>query len=219
MTAGSAEPATPGARGGRKAAPRGENRSGRPRATSRRTLERIALELFSEQGFEATTVEQIADRAGVSRRTFFRYFDTKADVLWSEFDAEVETLHELLAQAPADQPLTEAIRQAVLTANHYGVDDIAGLHTRMSVVAHVPALNAASTAHYDNWAGALAEFAARRLGLRPDDLIPQAIGFSALGVCRAAFDQWVARRDGDLISYLDIALSAWKTGFSGFEER
>ncbi|GAB3267309.1 mycofactocin system transcriptional regulator [Kineosporia babensis] len=191
-----------------------EARSGRPRATSRHNLERIALELFAEQGFDATTVEQIAEQAGVSRRTFFRYFDTKADVLWSDFDAEVASLHRLLAAAPADQPLTEAIRQAVLTANHYGVADVASLRTRMQVIAGVPAIQASSTAHYDNWAGALAAFAAQRLGQQPDDLIPQAIGFSALGVCRAAFDQWVARRDADLINYLDIALTAWKSGFS-----
>ncbi|WP_285601593.1 mycofactocin system transcriptional regulator [Kineosporia sp. NBRC 101731] len=197
---------------------RSEPRSGRPRATSRNALERIALELFTEHGFEATTVEQIADRAGVSRRTFFRYFDTKADVLWSEFDAEVQTLHRLLSEAPAGQSLTESIKQAVLTANHYGVDDVASLRARMEVVTNVPALNAASTMHYDSWAGALAEFAARRLGQQPDDLIPQAIGFSALGVCRAAFDQWVARRDADLISYLDRALSAWQTGFAGLEQ-
>ncbi|GAB6898128.1 mycofactocin system transcriptional regulator [Kineosporia succinea] len=201
----------------RSAAPN-EPRSGRPRATSRRTLERIALELFSEQGFDATTVEQIADRAGVSRRTFFRYFDTKADVLWSEFDAEVETLHRLLGEAPAGQPVTESIRQAVLAANHYGVDDVASLRARMQVISHVPAISAASTQHYDNWAGALAEFAARRLGQRADDLIPRAIGYSALGVCRAAFDQWVARRDADLISYLDIALTAWQSGFAGLED-
>src|SRR5690349_9069294 len=119
-----------------------EVRSGRPRATSRRTLERIALELFSEQGFDATTVEQISERAGVSRRTFFRYFDSKAAVLWSEFDHEVETLHRLLAEIPAEQPMTQAIRQAVLRANHYGVEDVAELRARMHVISTVPALSA-----------------------------------------------------------------------------
>ena len=118
---------------------------------------------------------------GVSRRTFFRYFDSKAAVLWSEFDHEVETLHRLLREAPAEQPMTEAIRQAVLQANHYGVDDVAELRARMHVISTVPALGASATVHYDGWAGALAEFAARRLGQQPDDLIPQAIGFSALG--------------------------------------
>jgi mycofactocin system transcriptional regulator len=191
-----------------------EVRSGRPRATSRRTLERIALNLFNEQGFDATTVEQISERAGVSRRTFFRYFDSKAAVLWSEFDQEVETLHRLLRETPPEQPMTDAIRQAVLRANHYSVDDVAELRARMHVISTVPALGASATVHYDRWAGALSEFAARRLGQQPDDLIPQAIGFSALGVCRAAFDQWVKRRDADLIEYLDVALTAWMSGFS-----
>jgi mycofactocin system transcriptional regulator len=191
-----------------------ESRSGRPRATSRRALERIALELFSEQGFDATTVEQISERAGVSRRTFFRYFDSKTAVLWSEFDQEVEALHRLLREAPPEQPMTQAIREAVLRANHYGVEDVAELRARMHVISTVPALGASATVHYDGWAGALAEFAARRLGQQPDDLIPQAIGFSALGVCRAAFDQWVKRRDADLIEYLDVALTAWMSGFA-----
>lgn len=191
-----------------------EARSGRPRATSRRVLELIALGLFNDQGFDATTVEQISERAGVSRRTFFRYFDSKAAVLWSEFDHEVETLHRLLRETPADQPMVEAIRQAVLQANHYGVDDVAELRARMHVISTVPALGASATVHYDRWAGALAEFAARRLGQQPDDLIPQAIGFSALGACRAAFDQWVKRQDVDLIEYLDVALTGWMSGFS-----
>jgi mycofactocin system transcriptional regulator len=196
-----------------------EARSGRPRATSRRKLERIALTLFNEQGFDATTVEQISERAGVSRRTFFRYFDSKAAVLWSEFDQEVQTLHQLLRDAPEQLPMAQAIRQAVLQANHYGVEDVAELRTRMHVISTVPALGASATVHYDGWAGALAEFAAQRLGQQPDDLIPQAIGFSALGVCRAAFDQWVKRQDVDLIEYLDVALTAWMNGFAAAEIR
>lgn len=194
-----------------------EPRSGRPRATSRRALERIALDLFREQGFDATTVEQISERAGVSRRTFFRYFENKAAVLWSEFDHEVETLYRLLRETPAEQPMAQAIRQAVLQANHYGVEDVADLRARMNVISTVPSLGASATVHYDGWAGALADFAARRLGQQPDDLIPQAIGFSALGACRAAFDQWVKRHDADLINYLDLALTAWMKGFAGSE--
>src|ERR1700710_1824090 len=85
-------------------------RSGRPRLTSRRAIELVALRLFDEHGFEATTVEQISEAAGVSRRTFFRYFDSKADVLWAEFDTEVQSLHALLAAAPPEQSVGAAIR-------------------------------------------------------------------------------------------------------------
>ena len=53
-------------------------RRGRPPGTSRRALELIALRLFTEQGFEETTIDQIAAEAGISRRGFFRYFDSKA---------------------------------------------------------------------------------------------------------------------------------------------
>jgi TetR/AcrR family transcriptional regulator, regulator of mycofactocin system len=195
-----------------------EGRSGRPRLTSRRTLERIALELFLAQGYEETTVEQISDLAGVSRRTFFRYFDNKAAVIWSEFDTEVATLRQLLADADPQQSIGAAIKQAVLAANHYGLADVAALRGRMLTISTVPALGASASVHYDAWATALAEFVGKRLGQPADALIPQTVGFSALGACRAAFDQWVKRHDSDLISYLDAALSAWKAGFATLGE-
>jgi hypothetical protein len=94
------------------------------------------------------------------------------------------------------------------------VDDVGELRARMQVIANTPAIGASANLHYDAWAGALAAFAARRLGQDAHDLIPQAIGFSALGVCRAAFDRWLGLRDTDLITYLDAALTAWTTGFA-----
>ena len=69
-----------------------EPRRGRPPGTSRRELELIALRLFTQQGFDNTTIEQIAAEAGVSKRTFFRYFSSKSSVLWSEFDHEVDVI-------------------------------------------------------------------------------------------------------------------------------
>jgi AcrR family transcriptional regulator len=62
------------------------------------------LRLFTERGFHETTVDQIAAEAGVSRRTFFRYYDAKAEVLWAEFDNEVATIRATLAEAPGDVP-------------------------------------------------------------------------------------------------------------------
>jgi TetR/AcrR family transcriptional regulator, regulator of mycofactocin system len=93
-------------------------RRGRPPTTSRRELQVIALRMFTECGFEATTIEQIAAEAGVSERTFFRYFTTKASVLWSEFETEVQTIRSTLAGVPDEVPMMDAIRGAVVAANH-----------------------------------------------------------------------------------------------------
>ena len=109
-------------------------RRGRPPRTSARELELIALRLFAEQGFEETTVDQIAAGAGVSRRAFFRYFDSKAGVLWGAFDSEVATIRDLLAGMPGDLPVMEAVRRAVLAANHYQAADVPELRARMSLI-------------------------------------------------------------------------------------
>jgi AcrR family transcriptional regulator len=66
-----------------------EQRAGRPRASSRETLAEAACELFLEQGYENTAVVDITQRAGVSRSSFFNYFSSKSDVIWSGLDTRI----------------------------------------------------------------------------------------------------------------------------------
>ncbi|KHK97495.1 hypothetical protein LK09_12155 [Microbacterium mangrovi] len=66
-----------------------ESRAGRPRASSRETLAEAACELFLERGYAATSVGDIAARVGVSRSSFFNYFASKADILWSGLDERI----------------------------------------------------------------------------------------------------------------------------------
>jgi TetR/AcrR family transcriptional regulator, regulator of mycofactocin system len=192
----------------------GGPRRGRPRGTSARELELIALRLFAEQGFEETTIDQIAAAAGVSRRTFFRYYVAKSDVLWHEFDREVETIRRLLAEAPDNLPVMAAVRRAVLAANHYRAQDVPELRMRMSLIGTVPELTASAAIHYDAWERAVSDFVARRTGHPADSLYPLAVGRSVLAACRAAFDRWAARADADLTVYLDAALRALEAGFA-----
>lgn len=187
---------------------------GRPRSTSRRAIEVIALDLFTERGFDATTVDDIAAAAGVSRRTFFRYFDSKTAVLWADFETEVATITALLAGTPAEVPLMAAIRGAVVAANHYRAADVPELRTRMNLLTSVPALQASAALHYDAWERAVAAFAAHRLNKPADSLYPLAIARTTLATARAAYDNWVARADADLTIYLDAALTALSTGFA-----
>lgn len=71
-------------------------KQGRPKASSRETLAEAACELFLEKGYEATSVNDITVRAGVSRSSFFNYFDAKSDVIWSGFDERIDVLTERL---------------------------------------------------------------------------------------------------------------------------
>ncbi|PWB96915.1 TetR/AcrR family transcriptional regulator [Salinibacterium hongtaonis] len=88
---------------------------GRPPAASREMLQDAAFELFLENGYAGTTVEHIAQRAGVSRNTFFNYFEAKGDVFWVEFDEAIDAAQADLASIQASDPLA-AIRHALLHA-------------------------------------------------------------------------------------------------------
>lgn len=74
-----------------------ESRVGRPKVSSRETIAEAACELFLERGYEQTTVADIALRAGVGRSSFFNYFASKADVLWSGFDERADAARAALA--------------------------------------------------------------------------------------------------------------------------
>ena len=187
---------------------------GRPRGTSARALELIALDLFTSNGFDETTVDEIAAAAGVSRRTFFRYYESKAAVLWHEFDHEVAALRAAFENVPSDVALMEAIRQAVTVVNHYGAEDIPELRARMTLIGTVPALQASATPHYDAWEQIIIDFAARRLGESPESLIPRAIGRATLASCRAAYEQWITSPDTVLADHIDRVLTALANGFA-----
>jgi mycofactocin system transcriptional regulator len=189
-------------------------RRGRPPGTSRRELEVIALRLFTEQGFDETTIDQIATEAGINKRSFFRYFGSKGSVLWGAFDDEVEALRAELAEAPPDVTIMEAIRRAVVAVNHYAAADAPELRMRMNLIGSSPGLYAAASVHYDAWERAVADFVARRVGQPADSLYPLAVGRATLASCRAAYDRWVARADTNLTVYLDAALTALAAGFA-----
>jgi len=189
-------------------------RRGRPPGTSRRQLELIALRLFTERGFNDTTIDDIADAAKVSRRTFFRYFDSKAAVLWSDFDREVAALREAFDALPVGIPIMDGIRQVVVGVNQYRAEDVPELRARMNLIGNVPALEASAAPHYDAWERAVSDFVAARTGLAADTLYPLSIGRTTLAACRAAYDLWATRADSDLTVYLDAALRALAEGFA-----
>ena len=81
---------------------------GRPRLSSRTTLQDAALELFLEQGYPRVSVEHITTRAGVSRATFFNYFSAKSDLLWADLDPALGAAPALAAALPVGLDAVEA---------------------------------------------------------------------------------------------------------------
>lgn len=88
-------------------------RSGRPRASSWAVLEEAAGELFLERGYARTSVVDITRRAGVSRNTFFNYFSTKSDLLWTAFDSTFGELADALVRTRGAD-LDDVVRHALL---------------------------------------------------------------------------------------------------------
>ena len=166
--------------------------------TSRAELELVALELFARDGFERTTVADIAAAAGISRRTFFRYFASKNDVVWGDFDGLLRRMEAWLTEAPADRPLLETLADAVVRFNRLPPAAVPAHRRRMSLILHVPALQAHSTLRYADWRGVVARYAARRLGVGVEELGPRLVGHVALGAAVAAYDQWLADDAGEL---------------------
>jgi len=186
---------------------------GRRPSTTRAQIARVALELFERNGFDETTVEDIAAAAGISRRTLFRYFESKRDIVWGEFDVELARLSEHLHEAPADEPLMDVLRRAVVSTNRFGAGELHELRIRVNLISTVPALVAHSAVRYAEWRRVVAEFAAERLGEEPDDLGPQTVAYAALGAAMAAFARWAHHDAENLSGEVDRALRLLATGF------
>ena len=177
-------------------------RVGRQPATSVEQLTHVALPLFIEHGFDATTIDDIASAAGIGRRTFFRYFASKNDVPWGDFDTLTDGMRAHLRSMPADLPLIDALHAAIVEFNRYPAEELPYHRQRMELLLNVPSLVAHSTLRYAAWRNAIAEFAAHRLGSEPGDLEPQTIAWASLAASLAAYEQWLRHDDADLIALL-----------------
>ena len=168
----------------------------------------MALRLFDERGFAATTVEDIASELGVARRTVFRYFPSKSDIVWGDFDQVLRRLNADLAAGDSRLPLTEWVARAVISSNAYPPEQQHELRTRMSLITGVPALQAHSMLRYAAWRQIIAEHVARRESIAPDALLPQTVGHVALGASMSAFGAWVADPSTELS---ELLTEAWST--------
>jgi AcrR family transcriptional regulator len=157
-------------------------------------LEETALRLFAERGYECVTIDDIAAEAEVSRRTFFRYFPTKEDVLFGNGTRDLERLREAMAEQPAGETPLTALRRALGVIVLGYEQDRERLLRRWGVMAATPSLQARNVAQ-QRWAEqALTDLVAEWLGTDSggDDLRPAIVAATALAATRVALTTWLA---------------------------
>lgn len=164
----------------------------RKKARTREAIVDIALELFERNGFDATTVEDIAAAADVSPRTFFRYFDTKFDVVLARNSAEEKGLDALIAARPPGEGPVEAMHQVVRTKflELIATGNITPLR-ELRVVMSTPSLRPLCLQHFHDHGDALATVFAQRMGGTPDDLRAHVMAGAVASALFAAVSRWV----------------------------
>lgn len=186
----------------------------RKKLKTRRAIRAAAFRLFTEQGYEGTTIDQIAADADVSPSTFFRYFPTKEDlVITDDYDPLLESA---LRARPAEESLVESVRHAmveplreVIAVEH---DDML---LRMRILLDNPLVSARNQAEMHRTQDMLIDVFCERSGRSPEDLELRVQIAAFLAATTETVLYW-ARRGGqeDIITLLEQALDAVTSGFS-----
>lgn len=155
-----------------------------PNAAGR--LREAALELFEERGFEQTTVAEIAARAGLTERTFFRHFADKREVLFRGSEELVDTLVTGVDRAPAEATALEAVTAALEAAGAAFAPEFA--RRRRAVILATPELQERELMKLTSLTDALAG-ALRRRGV--GESVARLAGETGIAVFRITFDRWV----------------------------
>ena len=163
----------------------------RKKIQTRLALARAAMRLFEERGYAATTVDDIAAAANVSRRTFFRYFSTKEEVFIVDPLGKLAALHVALADGPPDEPTIAALRRGVVAlAGAYFEPDLIRAEARIALLE--PVVAAAGLAYQVRWEEALAREVATDLGVDVEmDPRPRIVAHTTVAVMRAGVASWL----------------------------
>lgn len=191
--------------------PRADGRRSRKKQATRERLLAAAHELFTTQGYEATTTFDVAEAADVAQRTLFRHFPSKESLLYADMEDATFLLRDALAARPTDESALTAVREALLALR----GDFEQHRELRLLQARLAASSAAVSGHFRavvqaSWERELIAAVADRLGVDPmRDPRPEILAGAAMSACRVATRQWTAN-DGrsEYIDHLDQALQA-----------
>ncbi|MFJ1930984.1 MULTISPECIES: TetR/AcrR family transcriptional regulator [unclassified Streptomyces] len=184
----------------------------RKKLRTRVAIRKATYRLIAEQGYDATTIEQIAEAAEVSPSTVFRYFATKEDiVLTDEYDPIMEAS---LRSRPADEPPLVAVRlMMVETLTTFIATASEELRQRTRLMVEVPAIRARMTETMSDTAKVLAQVLAERTGRSAGDLKIRIFVAAVLGALREVTLYWAEQgQTGDLVAMVNEALDTLEGG-------
>jgi AcrR family transcriptional regulator len=146
----------------------------RKKRETRDTIARVALQLFAEQGYEHTTLAEIADAANVSKRTIFAYFESKEDILFCDEPDFVAQLKQTLEQRPGGATTVDALRDFLSSIGP--MDDNA--HLRKQIIQTDEGLQLSARARFARIEQLITESIATDLNAEPDDIRPPLVAAS-----------------------------------------
>jgi TetR/AcrR family transcriptional regulator, regulator of mycofactocin system len=199
--------------------PVSQHRVGRRRSTTWDHISNVAIDLFAARGFDEVSVDDVAEAAGIARRTLFRYYPSKNALPWGDFDAHLDHMRDLLNELEPDVPIGEALRTALLAFNSFDEQETARHRQRMRVILETAALQAYSMTMYAGWRAVVAAFVAQRLGAKPENLVPQTVAWTMLGVALSAYENWLADESVSLAQALGDAFDTVRDGLSALDEK
>jgi len=162
----------------------------RKRQQTRERLTRVAMALFLDRGFEATTLDDIAAAADVSRRSFFHYFASKEDVVFAWQEESTAALIAAVAARPANESMLAAAENAI--AAMVGQLEPGEALAMARLKRDNPALQARDQVKYDKLERALAEALSKRAGHKRKKLEAQLVAMIATGAMRIGGELWAA---------------------------
>jgi AcrR family transcriptional regulator len=177
---------------------------------------RATVRLAARRGWAETTVEDIASAAGVSPRTFFRYFPSKVDALFGDEPERMQVLENALAERRAGEPVLVAVRRGVLEWLTEFMTDPELYVARARLAFENPDVLGQALVRFTQLERIVATAAAEELRASPTDLRPQLIGAAATAAIRATSQTWVARDgQGDPREIVDESFDLIERGLGG----
>ncbi|WEQ51296.1 TetR family transcriptional regulator [Komagataeibacter oboediens] len=164
----------------------------RKQARARTTLIAEAMRLFSAQGYDQTTVDEIADAAEVSRRTLFRMFETKGDIVLAWTRGMTQTLNDALATCPADMHPADAMMHAFTSLVPRIAANRQDTYAFVYLIEKTPSLQTVSLQKYGKWEDCLAEGLAKRITERRNRcMAARLMARGGIAIFRTALDEWI----------------------------